>query len=108
MFSRLILACQYGMVLFHTRHHRRTRMALTIAIWLHLLPALAYLIAGLAVKAHPDNHITLIWYIVGLMEMLSLIIHAMFSKTLSFEGTHFNERLNLLTLIILGEGMPVS
>lgn len=78
---------------------------LLVSVILHLLPAIAYLVAGVISNNKQDQHLIIIWYTVGLLELLSIIAHATLSKTLSFEGTHFNERLNLLTLIILGEGM---
>lgn len=56
---------------------------------------------------HSDKHLFWIWYVAGLIEMGAIILHATLSKTLSFEGTHFNERLNLLTLIILGEDVII-
>lgn len=107
MMSRLVLALQYSLVLFHARHHRRSRNALMIAVGLHLIPALGYFIAAFVVTDHQDNHLLIVWYVLGLVEMAAILIHATFSKTLSFEGTHFNERLNLLTLIILGEGVII-
>lgn len=77
---------------------------LLVSVILHLLPAIAYLVAGVISNNKQDQHLIIIWYTVGLLELLSIIAHATLSKTLSFEGTHFNERLNLLTLIVLGEG----
>lgn len=50
MISRLVLAAQYGIVLFHARHHRRGRNSLALATTLHLLPAIAYFIAYLIVE----------------------------------------------------------
>lgn len=105
--SRLVLATQYSLVLFHARHHRRGRKALMFAVGLHLLPAIGYLIVAMISNENQDHHLVWIWYIIGLVEMTAIILHATFSKTLSFEGTHFNERLNLLTLIILGEGVII-
>ena len=107
MMSRLVLALQYGLVLFHARHHRRSRNALMFAVGLHLMPAIGYLIIAFVAEEHQDHHLLVAWYVIGLIEMAAIIIHATFSKTLSFEGTHFNERLNLLTLIILGEGVII-
>ena len=107
MMSRMVLAAQYGLVLFHARHHRRGRKALMFAVGLHLLPAIGYLIVAFVVTEHQDHHLLVVWYAIGLIEMFAILIHATFSKTLSFEGTHFNERLNLLTLIILGEGVII-
>ncbi|KAK7211346.1 hypothetical protein V2G26_018524 [Clonostachys chloroleuca] len=107
MVSRLVLAAQYGLVLLHARHHPRSRNSLLVAIVLHLVPALIYLIIAVVPSTEPDKHLVLTWYVGGITEMTVHILHATFSQTLSFEGTHFNERLNLLTLIILGEGVII-
>ena len=104
MFSRLVLAAQYGLVAFHVRKFRHGKIVLTYAIALHLIPAIIYLVLALVVPKHQDRHLIWVWYGVGLAEMLAVLVHATISKTLSFSGTHFNERLNLLTLIVLGEG----
>lgn len=74
------------------------------SVALHLLPAIAYLVIGILSNTRKHQRYIIVWYTVGLLELLSVIIHATLSKTLSFEGTHFNERLELLTLIVLGEG----
>ncbi|VUC27326.1 unnamed protein product [Clonostachys rosea] len=105
--SRLVLALQYSLILFHARHHRRSRKPLIVAVILHILPFIAYLIAGIVSNQKEDQQLLYVWYGIGLMELLSIIVHATVSKTLSFEGTHFNERLNLLTLIIIGEGVII-
>ncbi|KAK7216422.1 hypothetical protein V2G26_004425 [Clonostachys chloroleuca] len=105
--SRLVLALQYSLILFHARHHRRSRKPLIVAVLLHILPFIGYLIAGIVSNKKEDQQLLYVWYGIGLMELLSIIVHATLSKTLSFEGTHFNERLNLLTLIIIGEGVII-
>lgn len=107
MMSRLVLAIQYGFVLFHARHHRRSRYSLILATALHLLPAIAYLVVAFISSNNLERELFFIWDALGLMEMGAVILHSTFSKTLSFEGTHFNERLSLLTLIILGEGIII-
>ncbi|KAH7157320.1 bacterial low temperature requirement A protein-domain-containing protein [Dactylonectria estremocensis] len=107
MASRLVLAAQYATVLVHARHHRRSRNAITFAITLHLGPAIAYLIVALMSTVMPQKQLFTAWYVIAVIEMVALMVHATFTKTLSFEGTHLNERLNLLTLIILGEGVII-
>ncbi|KAF7557544.1 hypothetical protein G7Z17_g553 [Cylindrodendrum hubeiense] len=107
MGSRLVLAAQYGIVLFHARNHRRSRNTIMLAVALHLIPAIAYLLIALLSTRLPRKVLFIVWYAVAVGEMVGVILHATISKTLSFEGTHFNERLNLLTLIILGEGVII-
>ncbi|CAG9976777.1 unnamed protein product [Clonostachys byssicola] len=101
--SRLVLTAQYCLVLYGVRHNKRGRRALVIAATLTFVPAIAYLIVGIISDTSNNRHVIIVWYVVGLLELLGGILHATLSKTLSFEGTHFNERLNLLTLIVLGE-----
>ncbi|KAH6981682.1 bacterial low temperature requirement A protein-domain-containing protein [Ilyonectria sp. MPI-CAGE-AT-0026] len=107
MASRLVLTAQYAIVLFHVRKHRRSRNSLLLAVALHLFPAIAYLLIAVLSTMLPRKVLFMVWYIVAVGEMVGVILHATFSKTLSFSGTHFNERLNLLTLIILGEGVII-
>jgi low temperature requirement protein LtrA len=102
--SRLVLTAQYCLVLYGVRHNKRGRRALVVAATLTFVPAIAYLIVGIISATSNNRHVIVVWYVVGLLELLGGILHATLSKTLSFEGTHFNERLNLLTLIVLGEG----
>jgi low temperature requirement protein LtrA len=108
MLSRLTLACQYALVLYQARTHRRTRKTLFFAIAMHLVAAIIYLVIAFVATEDSSSVFYAIWYAVGIIEMIVLIVHASLSKTLTFEGTHFNERLNLLTLIILGEGMLLT
>lgn len=104
MFSRLVLAAQYGLVAFHVRKFRHGRNVITYAILLHLIPAILYMVLAVVMASHRDRSLVTAWYVIGVGEMIAVLVHATISKTLSFSGTHFNERLNLLTLIILGEG----
>ncbi|KAH7327756.1 bacterial low temperature requirement A protein-domain-containing protein [Stachybotrys elegans] len=105
--SRFVLALQYAIVLYHARHHARTRNALILTILIHFLAMIAYLVAASVSFEFRDTYLLGIWYGVGLVEMVALVCQATWSRTLSFEGTHFNERLNLLTLIVLGEGVII-
>ncbi|KAK7216076.1 hypothetical protein V2G26_004079 [Clonostachys chloroleuca] len=105
--SRLVLTVQYCLVLYGVRHNKRGRRALVVAATLTFVPAIAYLIVGIISDTSNNRHVIVVWYVVGLLELLGGILHATLSKTLSFEGTHFNERLNLLTLIVLGEGIII-
>ena len=107
MISRLVLAIQYGLVLFHARHHRRSRNALMLATALHLLPAITYLLIALVSSKSWSRELFWVWVGISLLEMGAVILHSTLSRALSFEGTHFNERLSLLTLIVIGEGIII-
>lgn len=46
---------------------------------------------GVRVVREPARELFWIWDALGVLEMGAVILHSTFSKTLSFEGTHFNE-----------------
>ncbi|VUC23002.1 unnamed protein product [Clonostachys rosea] len=107
MVSRIVLTAQYGVVLWHARHHKRSRKSLSVAVVVHLVPAIMFMVASILTDDNKHRSFLAIWFVVGLCEMMSVVIHSTVSRTLSFEGTHFNERLNLLTLIVIGEGVII-
>ncbi|UPK92841.1 hypothetical protein LCI18_003776 [Fusarium solani-melongenae] len=107
MCSRFVLAIQYGVVLFQARRNRRSRNNLALAVLLHLVPAFIYMAATIAMARGSDAKIDYLWWAVALGELAALMVHATLSKTVSFSGTHLTERLNLLTLIVIGEGIII-
>ncbi|KAJ4186584.1 hypothetical protein NW767_012549 [Fusarium falciforme] len=107
MCSRFVLAIQYGVVLFYARRNRRSRNNLALAVLLHLVPAFIYMAATIAMARGSDAKIDYLWWAVAVGELAALMVHATLSKTLSFSGTHLTERLNLLTLIVIGEGIII-
>jgi low temperature requirement protein LtrA len=50
------------------------------------------------------RHIYLVWYVVMVMEAVSVIAISCFWRMLSFKKTHLMERMSLLTIIVIGEG----
>lgn len=108
MVSRLSLAIQYSITAF--RGHRRigNRKAILYTIGFHLVFALTYLGVSFYTTHNPKSNVFTFWYYAALAELVIHSLHARLSSTLSFLGTHLTERLNLLTLIILGEGMLIT
>ena len=78
--------------------------AVLFAAGFHLIFAVTYLGVSFYTTRNPKSNVFTFWYYAAIVELAIHIIHARFSMTLSFLGTHLTERLNLLTLIILGEG----
>ncbi|KAI8716194.1 hypothetical protein NCS52_00912500 [Fusarium sp. LHS14.1] len=107
MCSRFVLAIQYGVVLYQARHNRRSRNNLALAVLQHLVPAFIYMGATIAMAKGSKAEIDYLWWAVALAELAAIMAHATFSKTVSFSGTHLTERLNLLTLIVIGEGIII-
>ncbi|QYS96798.1 hypothetical protein H0G86_004037 [Trichoderma simmonsii] len=103
MVSRLMLALQYFTVLLQIRKHRETRVPLMIATGIHLLFAVIYLAVSFLSVHEASSVVAVSWYIGAVVEVT---IHLGLSslKALSLSDTHLSERMNLLTLIILGEG----
>jgi low temperature requirement protein LtrA len=56
-------------------------------------------------EAGKNSRVYVVWYVVGVMEMALHLGFSQLSEVLTFVGTHMGERLNLLTLIVLGEGI---
>ncbi|RMJ09410.1 hypothetical protein CDV36_010953 [Fusarium kuroshium] len=107
MCSRVVLAIQYGVVLYYARRNRRSRNNLALAVLLHLVPAFIYMAATIVAARGNTARVDHLWWAVSLAELFALMGHAALSKTLTFSGTHLTERLNLLTLIVIGEGIII-
>jgi len=104
--SRFVLACQYGVVAFQVRPYREGWRPLAFTSLLHLAAAAVYFEIMFRYDAGKNSRVYIVWYLLGVAE---LIIHLACSKlfeVLSFVGTHLGERLNFLTLIIIGVGAP--
>ena len=105
MASRIILLVQYAVVGYWLRHHRRT----WAPIFIHCLTLLctSMIFLGLSFSFGPDSgdNSLIAWYIVIGLEALVILLTSGKFNFLSFRKTVIVERLGLLTLIILGEGV---
>ncbi|KAI1206517.1 uncharacterized protein F4807DRAFT_233708 [Annulohypoxylon truncatum] len=102
--SRFVLFLQYGMVAFQIRKYADGKWPMISTAVLHFCASMVYLGVSFRYDLGKSSRVFLVWYIGGVLEML---LHLMLSQTahsLTFLGTHLGERLNLLTLVILGEG----
>ena len=106
MVSRLILTAQYLSVLWHVRRYRNTTIPFGIVAGLHFVAAMIYL--GITFRFQDGNsRVYVAWYVVGGCEILIHIGLSGFWRVLSFKRTHLINRMSLLTLIIIGEGIIV-
>ncbi|KAK2614092.1 hypothetical protein N8I77_000950 [Diaporthe amygdali] len=107
MLSRLVLFAQNGIILWHLRHYKKARLPMIITVSIPLVAAICY--AGiLAAASASDKYMTHdILFVISILEIVgNLAVSTVRNyKVVSFEGSHLAERLNLLTLIILGEGI---
>ncbi|KAK7707533.1 hypothetical protein SLS64_007052 [Diaporthe eres] len=104
-FSRLVLAGQYGIVLWQTRYFGQGRAGLVAVLAIHVLAASLYAIVSAAFFVHENSPAYVAWMVVSTFEIVASLIVAMMSRVVSFEGSHLPERLSQLTLVVLGEGV---
>ncbi|POS70246.1 hypothetical protein DHEL01_v211361 [Diaporthe helianthi] len=104
-FSRLVLAGQYGIVLWQTRYFEQGRTGLVVVFATHVLAASLYAIVSAAFFANEDSPAYVAWMVVSTFEIVANLVVAMMSRVVTFEGSHLPERLSQLTLVVLGEGV---
>ncbi|KAK7720986.1 hypothetical protein SLS64_001279 [Diaporthe eres] len=107
MLSRLVLFAQNAIILWHLRHYRKARVPMLITVSIPLAAAICYagILAATSSSNQPATHDVL--FVISMLEIVGNLAVSMVRKykVVSFEGSHLAERLNLLTLIILGEGI---
>ncbi|KAK6079917.1 hypothetical protein SCUP515_03758 [Seiridium cupressi] len=104
MFSRLVLSLQYGLVAWQIRKYTVGRRPMLLTAAIHFIAAMIYLGISFRYTEGKNSRVYVIWYVVGVTEMALHLGFSQLSEVLTFVGTHMGERLNLLTLIVLGEG----
>ncbi|CAN9221974.1 unnamed protein product [Alternaria sp. RS040] len=118
MVSRLVLAAQYAVTLFFLRKHRRTILPMSLVIGSTLGAALIYGSITAALPKETCNvelgickkfttHVHIAWYTISTLEIIFTVGISCIWRVISFKGTHLVQRMSLLTLIILGEGIIV-
>ncbi|RMZ70046.1 Low temperature requirement A [Pyrenophora seminiperda CCB06] len=104
--GRLAIACQYLVVMWQGRMFRQTLIPIGLSAGVHALAAVGY---GITMAFPPKGAATLDkqipWVVLSIAEGLCIFLIAMIWRIISFKYTHLVERLQLLTLIIIGEGI---
>ncbi|KAH7073713.1 hypothetical protein BKA63DRAFT_39264 [Paraphoma chrysanthemicola] len=117
MVSRLTLFCQYGVTLCFTKKYKKTIVPLSMVMAWTLLAAALY---GALTPTFPKtlfddqgyeiaqrSKVYIAWYIIAISETILTVTVSCVWRIISFKGTHMVQRMSLLTLIILGEGIIV-
>ena len=105
MLSRLILAGQYALVFWWLRGYRKVILPMFLHIFVLFAAAMVYMGLYFAFSVESGERSLRAWYVaIGLETALILLISGRY-RFLSFRRTCIYERLGLLTLIILGEGI---
>ena len=105
MASRLVLAGQYFVAYWWTRDYKKARLPLLAHVGTMLTSAMIFLGLFWAFHLSNANTVTIAWYVVIALEAAAVIAISGRTRFLSFRRTAIVERLGLLTLIILGEGV---
>ncbi|KAH5578404.1 hypothetical protein HBI24_163160 [Parastagonospora nodorum] len=107
--SRIAIVMQYGVVMWQGRMFRQTLVPLGLSTAVHAMAAVAY---GITIGVYPrgavgleEQVVWLCWVIISIVEGLLIFLIAIIWRIVSFKYTHLIERLQLLTLIIIGEGI---
>lgn len=107
MASRLVLVFQYIVSLWFTRHYKQTILPMCLMAGTYFIAAIIYL--GIFWSFHPveegSDHTYVAWYVVAILETIVATTVSSIWRNISFKGTHLIQRMSLLTLIILGEGV---
>ncbi|KAF4636310.1 hypothetical protein G7Y89_g1786 [Cudoniella acicularis] len=106
MISRVVLALQYLLVMWHVRRYQNTKMPFIIISTTNFVAAIIYLGVAFAFKGNGGKSVAhRSFYVIAVFEIAINIFVSSRWKVASFKGTHLTQRMSLLTLIILGEGV---
>lgn len=104
MVSRVTLVLQYLQAMWISRKYPGTVFPMSLVAGTELIAALIY---GLLFIAFKNLHVNayIVWYVVAILETIICTAVSIVWRKISFKGTHLVQRMGLLTLIILGEGI---
>lgn len=109
--ARWLWVIQYGVVLYFVREFDKTLVPMLLTMFVYVLTAFGFLATWLEDRGeatlkgdHGARHVE-VWYIIVGVEAVAIIAISSIWRILSFKHTHLVERVGLLTLIIMGEGI---
>ena len=105
MSSRLILTFQYSVALFWLKSYKRARGPMLAHMAILFCSAIIFLGLYFAFTQSASEKVLAGWYVVVVLEAVLVLAISGKISFLSFRSTVLVERLGLLTLIILGEGI---
>jgi hypothetical protein len=105
MVSRFVLALQYLASWYWLRAYKKAQKPIIAHIAILLASAFVLLGLSFAFVGEPGQHAFYGWWILFSIEALTVLFVSGTTSFLNFKRTNIIERLGLLTLIILGEGV---
>ncbi|KAF3936766.1 hypothetical protein ABW19_dt0202646 [Dactylella cylindrospora] len=105
MASRFAIAIQYLVVWVALRQYPKTKMPLLLMSVLMFVSMFIFL--GLAFSFTPNSSVKgyIGWYVILALEAILVLGISLKWKIVGFKGTHLIQRMGLLTLIVMGEGI---
>lgn len=108
---RILWIVQYSIVLYFVRAFDKTLVPMLLTMFVYVGAAAGFLATYLTIRTQttitgPEGvKYARIWYIIICIEAVAVIVISMIWRILSFKHTHLVERVGLLSLIIMGEGI---
>ncbi|KAL2071971.1 hypothetical protein VTL71DRAFT_11314 [Oculimacula yallundae] len=104
--TRFLMACQYAIVAYFVcRKYKSLIVPFVLIIFTFLVSGACLSATNLSFTDKAVSNAHIIWWIVLPAESIIVVTISSVWRTLSFKETHINERLSLLTMIIIGEGV---
>ncbi|KIW01884.1 uncharacterized protein PV09_06731 [Verruconis gallopava] len=105
--SRIVIAVQYIVVMWQSRRFKKALLPLGMTAAVYITTAVLYLITHFSFpSAGPILWYELfVWFVLSIGEGVATMLIAIFFRIISFKYTHLVERMGLLSLILMGEGI---
>ncbi|KAH8656696.1 bacterial low temperature requirement A protein-domain-containing protein, partial [Tricladium varicosporioides] len=104
--SRILFTVQYSTVLVYvTATHSTLVKPLLFLVATFVISSITFLAMIIASHTGSDYDIYYLWYAICAFEAVSVLFISAKWKPLSFKKTHLAERMGLLSMIVIGEGV---
>ncbi|KAK6503134.1 hypothetical protein TWF481_008169 [Arthrobotrys musiformis] len=103
--SRFAIAIQYFVVWWTVRQYTKTKMPLLLMSILMFISMILFLGLAFSFSATSNTKGYIGWYVVLSLEAVLVLSISLKWKIVGFKGTHLIQRMGLLTLIVMGEGI---
>ncbi|KAK6521055.1 hypothetical protein TWF506_001288 [Arthrobotrys conoides] len=103
--SRFAIAIQYFVVWWTVRQYTKTKMPLLLMSILMFISMILFLGLAFSFSATSNTKGYIGWYVILSLEAVLVLSISLKWKIVGFKGTHLIQRMGLLTLIVMGEGI---
>ncbi|KAH6671945.1 bacterial low temperature requirement A protein-domain-containing protein [Halenospora varia] len=104
--TRLLLAFQYAiMATYVCSKYKKLVVPFTLIIVTFIISGGGLIATSMGFGSKSISKVHIVWWIILPVESFIIVTISSVWRMLSFKETHMNERLSLLTMIIIGEGV---